>query len=176
MRLTGPEIKRHIQIGDIQVTPFELASVGPCSLDLRLGRELCRPRVHYPNQVLNTHHPGTWFTEHIPDGGYLMMPGQLYLASTVERISLQGLSGTVFGRSSAARYGITVESAGFVDDGFDGTITLEIVVVHPILVHAGDRICQIAFDELVGEREPYVGSYSGSHSPVPPKPLNKRKL
>lgn len=160
----------------IACRPFLPANVGPCSIDLRLGHEL---RVYPEDEVLDTRvKPRT-----IPFAPYrfdplrwYLSPGQLYLGTTMEEIELHGACGTIMGRSTIARYGISVESAGFVDDGFIGTITLEITVARPVWVYAGDRVCQLTIEPVLGPRRPYGnnGHYHMQKGVRPPEPIDDR--
>lgn len=197
-RLSGPEIRRAVQgvVRDqrLYVSPFDDAAVGPTSVDLRLGPVVKR-LDHWPRSTLPVDDPlAVYYDTHalpglvdVPcvDGSFYLEPGVLYLASTRERVALVGLCGLVLGRSTTARWGISVEiSAGFIDDGFgdeegeDGeygsTITLEVTVVHPVRVYPGDRICQLALEPVIGERQPYGGPkhhYQGQVGPRGPSSL-----
>jgi len=176
-RLTGPAIRQAVLSGAFVAEPYVEGNVGPTSIDLRLGS---RVLVFDKDQELSTR----WrpvMVDHpfrVDEWGrkiWKFVPGVLYLAATREWVALTGLCGIVFGRSSMARYGVTVESAGFVDDGFRGQLTLEIQVVHPIEITEGERVCQLALDTLTGDRQPYCNSdghhYNDSVGPVPPHPL-----
>lgn len=95
---------------------------------------------------------------------FSLRPGFLYLGRTVERIRAEGFVPVIDGRSSAGRLGLFVHvTAGRGDDGFNGTFTLEIVVVEPLLVypwpHELSRLIQVSFIPVVGERSPYKGRY-----------------
>lgn len=104
----------------------------------------------------------------LPEHGAILFPGVLYLASTNEYTETRGFVPCIEGRSSVGRLGMCVHvTAGFGDDGFQGTWTLEITVVHPIRVYPNVPICQIAYSQLVGERQPYRGKYSGQRGPKP---------
>jgi dCTP deaminase len=192
--LTGPEIARHVTAHRTQldcgglvsepfidIDPFNPEHVGPNSYDLTLapqvvtydlgmptmgsfgvtvaGRDYLDARVENPTKV----------TALGPDGG-LFVPGALYLCSTVERTACAGFVPSIETRSSLARLGVSCHlSAGWGDDGFDGQWTLEITVVHPVILYPGMRVCQVAFSPTVGERKPYKGKYQLQVGPVPSK-------
>ncbi len=102
----------------------------------------------------------------IPAGGFTMWPGVLYLGATLEYTETPGLAPKIDGRSSVGRLGKMIHvTAGFGDDNFCGDWTLEIVVVHPLVVYPGVPICQIAYSTLEGERQPYAGTYQGQRGP-----------
>lgn len=103
-----------------------------------------------------------------PQTGYPIMPGQVVLASTAERFVIPNdLSARVEGKSSLGRLFVTThQTAGFVDPGFVGDITLEIVNVGPVVqyLQAGMKICQISFTQLTSPAlRPYGSDGLGSH-------------
>lgn len=98
--------------------------------------------------------------------GVILLPGRLYLGATVEYTETRGFVPCIEGRSSVGRLGMSIHlTAGFGDDGFCGTFTLEITVVHPLRVYAGVEVCQIKYDRLEGESTPYRGKYVGQRGP-----------
>lgn len=168
MILTGPEIVRQIEKGRIEIDPFVPEHVGANSLDLRLGTEVLT--YDLTGGPLNTREEPKTVEREIPDGGLLMYPGNLYLARTVEVIHSEHFVPLVEGRSSVGRLGVQVHmTAGFGDLGFRGTITLEMTVIHPTIVHAGDRICQVFFETVKGSRKFYKGRYQNQVRPVASK-------
>lgn len=103
----------------------------------------------------------------IPENGLVLYPGILYLGRTIERLGSDVYVPIVEGRSSMGRLGVQVHvTAGFCDLGFHGTITLEITVVHPVRVYAGERVCQVYFTRPEGEVELYTGRYQGQEAPT----------
>lgn len=101
----------------------------------------------------------------IPESGYIMRPGTLYIARTVEHTQAFNCVPCLNGRSSIGRLGIMVHiTAGFGDVGFCGTWTLEIVVVHPVKVYPNVEICQIAYDTISRRHRPYQSrKYAGQY-------------
>lgn len=179
--LTGPEIIDRIErtrraqaarggdpplfVPRLDIEPFDPRLAGPNSYDVHLGDKLL---------VYDLRGWGHLDTRQQPDAaplfihpeGIVLQPGTLYLGSTVERVSCHGLVPWIDGRSSVGRLGISVHvTAGRGDDGFEGCFTLEITVVHPVRVYAGDRIAQLTFLTTVGERNPYHGRYAGADGP-----------
>lgn len=147
----------------IRITPFVPAHVGPNSVDLTLSPTM----LTYPIDVLDSlaDNPVAW--QYIPPWGFVLMPGELYLGSTVEETECHGLLPLLETRSSLARLGVSCHlSAGFGDDGFRGTWTLEITVVKPVRLYPGQRVCQVSFAELKGARRPYAGRYLGQALPT----------
>lgn len=106
------------------------------------------------------------------DRGLLLLPGIAYLMHTEERVRTERFVPIIDGKSSIGRLFCFVHvTAGYGDPGFDGQYTLEVVVVHPLIVYPGMRFCQMRFHTLVGEAEGYQsrGSYKGelAQGPIP---------
>lgn len=107
----------------------------------------------------------------IPESGIVLMPGRGYLGSTVEFVGTREFVPQIHGRSSMGRMFFKVhETAGWGDLGFEGTWTLEISVMHPLRVYPNTRICQIAFEEVVGDKLMYnqrtTSKYHGQVDPI----------
>lgn len=108
------------------------------------------------------------------DGHYMLQPGQFVLGATVEKISLpDNMMARFDGKSSLGRLGLcTHVTAGFIDAGFVGTITVELKNENsfPIMLTPGMRIGQVSFDYLnAAAKKPYdtVGHYQNQNSPQP---------
>lgn len=101
------------------------------------------------------------------NGGYALRPGQFILASTVEWVNIPSmLVGRIEGKSSLARVGIQIHSAGYLDPGFRGNVTLEVVNFSPrsVVIWPGMRIAQLSFSEMTSACErPYGSPGLGSH-------------
>lgn len=128
--------------------------VGPASMDFRLGNSFKKYRKDLgeidPQRGVAA---GDLDAETVADGGfYLLKQGEFVLGVTKEKITLgKSLVARCEGRSSLGRLGLVIHStAGFIDPGFSGTITLEITNVNhvPILLRPGQRIGQFAFERL----------------------------
>lgn len=97
----------------------------------------------------------------------MLHPGVLYLGSTMEVIGSNSHVPLVEGRSSVGRLGLQVHvTAGVCDVGFLGTITLEMTVVHPLRVYAGERVAQVIWVSTKGDIRLYKGRYQGDSEPV----------
>lgn len=158
MILSDRDILEHLQRGDIVITPTpDLdTQLQPASLDLRLGYDF--QTFNYTRQALIDPADSATF-EHLTtltqleDGErFIVHPGEFVLATTLERIEIPpNLLARLEGRSSIGRIGIVIHStAGYVDPGFQGKITLEISNLGKIAValYPRMRICQIAFEEM----------------------------
>ena len=99
----------------------------------------------------------------IPESGYLLQPNQLYLGRTVERTHTDYYVPILSGRSSTGRLGINVHAtAAYGDLGFNGYWTLEIFVIHPIVIYPNVEICQVYFNTVKGDVSLYEGKYQNN--------------
>lgn len=177
--LTGPLIKELATTtrtpGErIVIDPYDPACVGPASYDLHLGDELREYSSHkslYVPLVIDPKNPPPtrlcqWADG--PSGPHMVLrPGRVYLACTREYTETHHLAAQVAGRSSWGRYGLFVHvTAGFIDPGFCGRITLELVATQPVIVRPGDLIAQIVYSTITGEYQPYRGRYQGDQGPT----------
>jgi dCTP deaminase len=161
----------------------EESQIQPASVDLRLGREF----VRYTNPLV---HPGVVPVCVVPPpenhlarsyDETLVLPGEFVLATTLEHVTIPPtLAARVEGRSSFGRMGLMVHAtAGFIDPGFSGNITLELYNLNTraVLLKAGMRICQISLYKVDGKvGRPYgsgsLGSkYQGQTGTTLPKPV-----
>ena len=97
----------------------------------------------------------------IPEEGYVLIPGILYLGETMEYTETYGLVPNIDGRSTTGRLGIEVHrTAGFGDTGFKGKWTLEITVTHTVIVYPGMEIGQLYYETIEGDTSmSYNGKY-----------------
>lgn len=157
MILCDADIRSAITSGRIKVeSRFDvMAQVGPASLDFRLGNSF----KWYKEDQMDEIDPNEGVNPHdieaitVPDGDYFVLnPGDFILGVTAETISIpRDMVARCEGRSSLGRLGLLIHStAGFIDPGFAGTITLEITNVNtvPIRLYPGMRIGQFSFETL----------------------------
>ena len=167
--LSDRDIRRCIESGDIVIAPLDVALIQPASVDVKLDR---RFRV-FPNSrhpVIEALNPPQDITELVEvDAGeqFILHPGEFVLASTVERVTISDkLAARLEGKSSMGRIGLMIHStAGFIDPGFNGDITLELsnVARIPIALTPGMKIGQLSFLELSSPCEfPYGSPELGS--------------
>lgn len=161
--LTGPEIQRQMQLGNIVITPGP-SKVNPNSVNLRLADKLkVYPAARCPYLDSYTLDPKRDTpTDELQIGfdGIVLYPSVLYLGSTVEYTESHCHVPVVQGRSSLGRLGVSIHAtAGFGDVGFCGQWTLELFVIHPVRLYAGMDICQICWHTVEGELQKYAGKY-----------------
>lgn len=150
--------------------PLEDSQIQPASVDLRLGYEWLTYRGSPAWIDSGMAMEPEDFIRHDTHGGspFVLEPGVLVLGTTLERVRIpDDLVARVEGKSTLGRLGVLVHlTAGFIDPGFCGNITLEILNVNkaPILLHPRMKICQLSFSEVSGTVErPYGHHDLGSH-------------
>lgn len=161
MILSGREIKRQTDLGNIWIYPFDGKRLNPNSYNLRLAPEL----LEYTGAVLDMAEDNKTQKIIIPPEGLILWPGRLYLGSTIERTETRHYVPMLEGRSSVGRLGMFIHvTAGFGDIGFSGRWTLEIQVIKPLRIYAGTEVCQIYFHTVEGEKTLMYdkGKYSGA--------------
>lgn len=140
--LTGDEILKNVERGDIVIDPFDKKRLNPNSYNLRLDRKL----ITYNEKVLDLKIPNDYTYEMIPKEGIVLQPGKLYLGCTIERTGTDKFIPMIEGRSSLGRLGVFVHvTAGFGDIGFCGHWTLEICVIHPVRIYDSIEVAQIYY-------------------------------
>lgn len=222
--LSGLEIKRQIELGNIVISDFNEDQLNPNSYNIKLGKnlkmykaatvapedimqrvsELMEPYREKYEEICNSFKDTTseTFSEEqnvknveflnelvkkksefeeqalkeyaldpkkdnetidieIPEDGYVLLPGTLYLGTTEEYTETYGFIPNIDGRSSTGRLGIEIHrTAGFGDNGFKGKWTLEITVTHPVIVYPGMQIGQLYYETIDGDSSMmYNGKY-----------------
>lgn len=159
MILTGKEIEKRLGT-DIRIDPYCPEQLNPNSYNLRLHHEI----MTYSNAVLDAKTDNPTRTIVIPEEGFELQPGELYLARTLEYTETRNLVPMIIGRSSVGRLGITVHlTSGFGDVGFQGFWTLQLTCVKRVRIYAGMKICQIFYHTILGDASEYSsGKYQKS--------------
>jgi len=179
MVLSDRTIREQIVAGRLVIDPFDDALVQPSSIDLRVSHEF---RVFHTNRqpYIDPREPEADLTElvRVNDGEpFILHPGEFVLGSTLERVGIpDDLVARLEGKSSLGRLGLLIHStAGYIDPGFDGHVTLELANVAnlPITLYPGMKIGQMSFMDLDGPAEKPYGSgalgskYQGQVGPTP---------
>lgn len=159
MILSGKEILRRMG-GDIVIKPFDEKKINPNSYNLSLHNEL----LIYEETILDMKKPNPVKKLRIPESGFRLEPGRLYLGRTAEYTRTEGLVPMLEGRSSVGRLGLFIHiTAGFGDVGFAGYWTLEMFCTQPIVIYPGVEICQIYYHTIEGDYDPYQsGKYQNN--------------
>jgi len=150
MILSDKKIIEEIEKGTILIEPFRRECLGTNSYDVHLGKYLAA----YTNRELDVRQHNKIEEWKIPDEGFVLQPGTLYLGVTEEYTETHAHVPFLEGKSSAGRLGIFIHAtAGKGDVGYCNTWTLEITVVMPIRVYAGMPIGQMIYFNVDGEIE-----------------------
>lgn len=179
MIFSDRSIKEAIATGRIEIDPFDPSYVQPSSVDLRVDRAFRVFENHrYPH--IDPRSPQDDLTKEVvvgDDEPFMLHPGEFVLGATFERVRLgTDVVARLEGKSSLGRLGLLIHStAGFVDPGFDGYLTLELsnVATLPISIHPGMRIGQISFYQMTTDADHPYGSeaagskYQGQRGPTP---------
>ena len=179
MLLSDRDLRKEIEAGRLEIEPYDPALLQPSSVDIRLDRFF---RVF--NNTKYTHiDPAirqddlTTLVEKSDEEPFVLHPGEFVLGSTYERVAVpDDLAGRLEGKSSLGRLGLLTHStAGFIDPGFNGHITLELsnVANLPIILWPGMKIGQLCLFRLSSAAEFPYGSaqygsrYQGQRGPTP---------
>ncbi len=150
----------------LEIEPFDEAALQPASYDLTLDRHFLIPNPDVGVIDMADVPLGHMEPQVCGPQGIVVEPGEFMLASTRETVHIgPQYLGRVEGKSSLGRLGLMVHiTAGFIDPGFEGQITLEIYNVAPweIILYPGQRIAQIAFSRMSSRPDQVYGA-AGSH-------------
>ncbi len=155
--LSDIDIKKYLDDGKIVIDPItDIKQIQPSSVDLRIGNEFkgftitSKPFIDpRDNTDLESYMNSFTIEEGEP---FIIHPGEFTLATTFETVKLPAdIVARVEGRSSMGRLGVTMHvTAGYIDPGFEGKITLEISNIGkmPVALYPGQRVCQIVFETM----------------------------
>ncbi len=168
--LSDGTIRALIEAGRIKIEPWDPGMVQPASVDVRLGASF-RVFHNHRASAIDLRDPPTNLTEEVLVAAaqpFVIHPGEFVLGRTLEYVELpDDVVARIEGRSSLGRLGLIVHAtAGFVDPGFSGTLTLEITNLTrvPIKLYPGLLIAQLSFMALDAPAErPYGSAELGSH-------------
>ena len=179
--LSDRDIKVEISSGRVKVEPFTDSMIQPSSVDVRLDR-FFRVFENHKYSVIDPSIEQPDLTREVAvaaDEHFILHPGEFVLASTYEVITLpDDIAGRLEGKSSLGRLGLLTHStAGFIDPGFSGHITLELsnVANLPVKLFPGMKIGQLCLIKLSSSTEHPYGSalygsrYQGQRGPTPSK-------
>ena len=178
MVLSDRTIRRLLHEGRIGIEPYDESLLQPSSVDVRVDRYFrVFHNARYP--FIDVREPQEDLTElvEVDSEPFILHPGEFVLGSTLERIRLpDDLVARLEGKSSLGRLGLLTHStAGFIDPGFSGHVTLELANVAnlPITIYPGMKIGQLSFMQLTEPTATPYGSaalgskYQGQRGPTP---------
>lgn len=162
---------RQLCLTEKMVDPYIEDNLQPASLDVTLGNRF--REFQKGEEPVDLKNPIDYTREWVlhPEGGHIcIQPGQLMLGVTEERVSIPSdVVARIEGRSSIGRLGLAIHvTAGFIDPGFRGKITLEMVNLSPtpIILRPGKIVAQLCFNGMSGpSANPYDGRYQGDDGP-----------
>lgn len=179
MILSDRSIREQLTAGRIVIEPFDESCIQPSSIDVKVSN-LFRVFRNHTASVIDVKKDMASMTElvEIADGdAFMLHPGEFALGSTLERIVVpDDLVARVEGKSSLGRLGLLIHStAGFIDAGFDGHITLELsnVANLPITLYPNMKIGQVSFMMMTTPADQPYGKgargskYQGQRGPTP---------
>src|SRR5438477_9127755 len=179
MILSDRTIREELAAGRIVIDPVDDGDIQPSSVDLHLDRYF-RVFLNHTMRVIDVKEDQEELTELVEIGeedSFVLHPGEFVLGSTSERVTLpDDLVARLEGKSSLGRLGLLIHStAGFVDAGWDGHLTLELsnVANLPIALYPGMKIGQISFLRMTTAADHPYGSdvtgskYQGQRGPTP---------
>lgn len=170
MLLSDRDIRTSLDEGRIQLDPLDRGLIQPASIDVRLDR-VFRLFDNHRYSVIDPAHPQPGLTRRVvaaDDDPFVLHPGEFVLGATLECVTLgDDIAARLEGKSSLGRLGLLTHStAGFIDPGFSGHVTLELsnTATMPILLYPGMRVGQLCFFSLSTPAEnPYGSAALGSH-------------
>jgi dCTP deaminase len=177
--LSDRDIRAELDSGRVGLAPYDPSMIQPSSVDVRLDRYFRVFENHrYPHIDPAVEQPDlTRLVEAAADEPFILHPGEFVLASTYEVVTLpDDIAGRLEGKSSLGRLGLLTHStAGFIDPGFSGHVTLELsnVATLPIKLWSGMKIGQLCLFQLSSAAEHPYGSavygsrYQGQRGPTP---------
>lgn len=179
MLLSDRDILKAVDQGDIRLEPWDPAMVQPSSVDVRLDKYFRVFENHrYPHIDPAQEQPDLTRMIEVAQGEpFVLHPGEFALASTFETVTLgPAVAARLEGKSSLGRLGLLTHStAGFIDPGFSGHVTLELsnTATLPVMLWPGMKIGQFCFFQLSSPAENPYGSekygsrYQGQRGPTP---------
>ena len=179
MLISDRDIRREIADGRIVLEPFDDSMIQPASVDVRIDRFFRLFDNHkYPHiDPSQEQEELTRLVEVAPDEPFILHPGEFVLGSTYEQVTLPAdVAARLEGKSSLGRLGLLTHStAGFIDPGFSGHVTLELsnMATLPVMLWPGSKVGQLCFFRLSAQAQHPYGSkeygsrYQGQRGPTP---------
>ncbi|MAG16258.1 dCTP deaminase [Candidatus Woesearchaeota archaeon] len=176
MILSDKSIKEEIEKGNIVIEPYNVECVQPSSIDVHLsGKFLVFNKAQHAVIDVKEQQDNLMQSVEVKDDSFILHPGEFVLGSTMENVKMPNhIAGRIEGKSSLGRLGLLIHStAGYIDPGFKGNLTLELSNVSPlpIKLFPNMKIGQISFMHMSSEVENPYGSeklkskYQGNEGP-----------
>ncbi|MEX0846311.1 MAG: dCTP deaminase [Ilumatobacteraceae bacterium] len=179
MILSDRTLREQLAAGRIVIDPFDERCIQPSSIDVKIGN-LFRVFRNHTSPIIDVKQRQEDLTELVTiaeDGVFMLHPGEFVLGSTLERVAVPNdMVARIDGKSSLGRLGLIIHStAGFIDPGFDGHITLELtnIATLPITLYPNMKVGQVSFMMMTTPADHPYGSgargskYQGQRGPTP---------
>ncbi len=164
MILTGDEIKKRVEKGEIVISPFDESALNPNSYNFRLGDYV----YIYKNEIIDSKIKPEVEKIPIPDTGLILEPNKVYLGYIKEKMGSNYFVPILNGRSSTGRIGLFVHiTANLIDIGSINNWTLQMHAVQAVKIYKNMLIGQVTFWHTYGDIKLYNGKYKGSTGPEP---------
>jgi dCTP deaminase len=168
MVLSDYDIEEELKKGEFSITPYDKSSLQPSSYDLHLGSKFIIFDNHDIDVIDVKVKNNNFRTIDVSEKGFFMIhPNNFVLCSTIERVKIpKYLCGRIEGKSSIGRLGLIVHvTAGYIDPGFDGTLTLEMFNLSsvPIKVYPNIKIAQLSLSLLKTPSKKSYGEYGNKY-------------
>lgn len=159
--LTGNEIESQVKLGTIIIEPFSIEYLNSNSYNYHLSPNI----KHLTNDIIDLKKEDTYIEIVLTEDGYLLQPGECYLGATLETFGSSTFASLITGRSSIGRKFVTNHiTAGLIDQGFIGNITLEIIVQKPTIIYPNIAFGQIFWFSVQGISRLYQGKYQNQRN------------
>ena len=160
MILSSGRIDEEVRRGNIVISPYDKDRLNPNSYNVRLADEI----LVYENSLLDMKQEQPYEIKKIPERGFTLIPGRIYLARTMEYTETYGFVPMLEGRSSTGRLGVSIHvTAGFGDNGFKGYWTLELSAVQPAIIYPEVEIAQIYYHTILNGDGPEITYENGKY-------------
>lgn len=173
MILSSSRIDEEVRRGNIVISDYDISRLNPNSYNVRLADEI----LVYENALLDMKQEQPYEIKRIPEKGFTLIPGRIYLARTMEYTETTGFVPMLEGRSSIGRLGLFIHAtAGFGDNGFKGYWTLELSTVQPTTIYSGVEIAQLYYHTILdgdGPKMTYDGGKYQNNKGIQPSMIKK---
>ena len=162
MILSGNEISKRVDDGEINIKPFNAEHVTTNSYDLRLGNTF----ISYEGEIIDPAIENPHRKFQIDREGLLMKPGDFLLGHSMEVLGSDHFVPIIHAKSGIARLGLFIHvTADLIDIGSHGQVTFQLLATLPVKIYAGMKIGQVSFWQPKGDISLYQGKYQSSLGP-----------
>lgn len=162
MILTGSEINKMVNNGDITLSPFDPQNITTNTYDLSIGNEV----LIYTEEVLDPKKKNEFEIKKIPENGMLLKKNDFVVASSSEIVGSDKYVPKIHAKSGTARKGLFVHvTADIIDIGYHGNLSFQLYATQNIIIYPNQKIAQVSFWVPTGDIMLYGGKYQGGQGP-----------